>query len=75
MKEKYKGKHIEKKKIDIVIVDRYKIKNTYLKKIKNVSKLVVISDLNRINYYADLIVNGFIGYQNKIVYLILWKRL
>jgi len=59
---------IEKKKIDIVIVDRYKIKNTYLKKIKSISKLVVISDLYRINYYADLVVNGFVGYQNKIIY-------
>ena len=57
---------IKRKKIDIVIVDRFNVKLDYLKKIKKVTKLIVISDLKKINYPGDLIVNGFIGFDIKI---------
>ena len=52
---------IDQKNIDKVIVDKYKIKLNYLNKIKNYCKLIVISDLNRIDFPGDLVVNGFIG--------------
>tara|TARA_B100001167_G_C16774479_1_gene310205 strand:+ start:6448 stop:7449 length:1002 start_codon:yes stop_codon:yes gene_type:complete len=61
-------KIIEDKKIDLVIMDRYGLTNKYAKTINQVAKLVIISDLQNIQYNADLIVNGFIGYKNKIIY-------
>ena len=61
-------KIIQDKKIDLVIVDRYGLTNKYAKAINDVVKLVIISDLKNIQYNADLIVNGFIGYKNKITY-------
>ena len=57
---------IKTKNIDIVIVDKYEADSRYIKEIKKKSKVVVISDLKKINYSADLVVNGFIGYENKI---------
>lgn len=58
--------YIQKKKIDIIIIDKYKINPIYVKKLSQYTKTVVISDLKNINYHADLIVNGFIGYRNQI---------
>lgn len=52
---------IQEKKIDIVIVDKYKTSKNYLREIKKFSKLVYISDLNEIDYPADLLIDGFIG--------------
>jgi len=57
---------IQKKKIDLVIVDKYHVKTQYLKEIKKITKLVVIADLYNINFPADLVVNGFIGFKNTI---------
>ncbi len=57
---------IKKKSIDKVIVDKYKIKLTYLRKIKKKSKVIVISDLKRINFPVDLVVNGFIGLKESL---------
>ena len=53
------------KNIDILIVDKYDIKIKYLHKLKNSAKIVVISDLKKIDYPADLVVNGFVGFKNK----------
>jgi len=50
-----------------VIVDKYKIKLNFIKKLKKHSKIIVISDLKRIDYPADLVINGFVGFKNKIV--------
>jgi UDP-2,4-diacetamido-2,4,6-trideoxy-beta-L-altropyranose hydrolase len=61
-------KTIQDKKIDLVIVDRYGLTNKYAKAIKKETKLVIISDLRNIEYNADLLVNGFIGYKNKIIF-------
>ena len=58
--------YIIKKQIDIVVVDKFEVDSKFIKELKKNTKIVVISDLKNINYSADLVVNGFIGYQNKI---------
>jgi spore coat polysaccharide biosynthesis predicted glycosyltransferase SpsG len=55
---------INSKEIDLVIVDRYKIKNSYIRNLKKNIKTIVISDLKKIDYDADLVINGFIGFKN-----------
>lgn len=57
---------IIKNKIDIVIVDKYNIKIDYIKQLKKITKVIVISDLNKIDFPADLIINGFIGFKERI---------
>ncbi|MCH8003930.1 MAG: hypothetical protein IH934_04850 [Nanoarchaeota archaeon] len=59
--------YVKRNKIDIVIVDRYKIKKRYVSKIRKFVKTVVISDLKDIEFDAGLVVNGFIGFKNKII--------
>lgn len=58
---------IKKYKINLVIIDRYNLKKNYVKKISKFTKVVVISDLWSIDYPADLIFNGFIGYKNNLI--------
>jgi len=58
---------VKKNQIDIVVVDRYGLTNRYIKALKEITKVVVISDLRNIQYDANIIVNGFIGYKNKII--------
>jgi len=60
-------KFIIKKKIDIVIVDKYCISNSFLKKINKITKVVIITDLWKKNYQADLLINGFIGFEDSII--------
>lgn len=60
-------KYIQREKISIVIIDRFQIKKSISKNIKKFAKIVVISDLNKIDYDADLIVNGFIGFKSQAV--------
>ena len=55
---------IDSKKIDLVIVDKYGLKNKYVQYLKKITKTVVISDLKNINFDADLVINGFIGFKN-----------
>ena len=57
---------IKKNQIDILIIDKYGLKNNYVKTLKKKIKTVVITDLHKNNYDADLIINGFIGYENSI---------
>jgi len=57
--------YLKKKKIDLVIVDRYHVKIKYIKDLKKIVRLVVISDLHNVEYPADLVVNGFIGFKNE----------
>jgi len=59
-------KHILEKKIDILVVDKYGVELNYLKKLKGICKIVVISDLKRIDFPVDLVINGFIGFNNII---------
>lgn len=61
------NKILQKEKIDILIVDKYKMNNKFFKKISNNVKIVYISDLKKIQFDVDLLINGFIGFQNKIV--------
>jgi len=57
---------LKKEKIDLIIIDRYKVKKSYVKQISKNVKTVVISDLYKLDFEANLLVNGFIGYKNKI---------
>jgi spore coat polysaccharide biosynthesis predicted glycosyltransferase SpsG len=59
---------VKQNKIDILIIDRYGIKNSYVKALKKQVKVVVITDLYNIQYKADLIINGFIGYENSVIF-------
>lgn len=58
-------KIVKERKIDVVIFDKYDLKKLVIKKIKKITKVVVISDLKKIDYDADIIINGFIGFKNK----------
>ena len=60
-------KFIINNKIDIVIVDRYNVRIKYLQALKKFSKVVYISDLNKIDFPAHLIINGFVGFSNSVV--------
>ena len=64
---KQTSEYILKNKIDLLIVDKYGLANKYVKTLKKIVRVIVISDLKNIEYDADLIINGFIGYKNKIV--------
>lgn len=55
-------------KIDLLIVDKYGLTCKFVKTLKKFTKIVVISDLKNIQYDADLVVNGFIGFDNKITH-------
>lgn len=57
---------IKKKKIDILIIDRFKLKNRYVRELSKIVKTVVISDLRIIDFPAHLVINGFIGFSNQI---------
>ena len=61
---KYMEKIIENEKIDLVIIDKYDLKIDYCQKMKKMIKTVVLTDLFKIDFPADLVVNGFIGYKN-----------
>jgi len=59
---------IKKCKVDVLIIDRYQLKKKYVQAVSKFTKVVVISDLWLIDFPADLIFNGFIGFSNgKIV--------
>jgi len=60
-------KLIKEKKINLVIIDKYKIPVSYLKKINAIVKSVYIADLWKYDYPADIVVNGFIGLKNQII--------
>jgi len=61
-------KIIKKKSIDIVIFDKYKINKKILKEINQITKTVYIADLKKKEFPVDLLINGFVGYQNKITH-------
>jgi len=56
---------IKKNKIDLVVIDRYLLNPTYVKQINKYVKTVIITDLDNIQYKADLVVSGYIGYKNQ----------
>jgi len=61
-------KIIKKNSIDIVIIDKYKIDKKILKEINQITKTIYIADLKKRNFPVDLVINGFVGYDNKISY-------
>ena len=53
--------------IDILIVDKFDYNTKkFVKHMHKIIKTVVIPDVNKIDYDADLVINGFIGYKNQI---------
>jgi spore coat polysaccharide biosynthesis predicted glycosyltransferase SpsG len=64
---KYMEKIIHEQKIDLVILDKYDLKINYCKKIKKIAKLIILTDLFKTDFPADLVVNGFIGFKNKSI--------
>ena len=58
-------KIIYKYLINTIIVDKYKISQSYIDKLRNLAKVVVVRDLQEINFEADILVNGFIGFKNQ----------
>ena len=60
-------KFVKKRNIDILIVIKHdSITKTYAKSMCKYIKTVVISDVKKIDYKADLVINGFIGFENNI---------
>ena len=60
-------KFVKKNNIDILIVIKHDlITKTYVKSMRKHVKTVVISDVRKIDYDADLVINGFIGFENTI---------
>jgi UDP-2,4-diacetamido-2,4,6-trideoxy-beta-L-altropyranose hydrolase len=55
---------IKKNEIDLIIVDKFGVEKKFIKTLKKITKTVVISDLKLIDFDADLIINGFIGFKN-----------
>ena len=60
-------KFVKKNNIDILIVIKHDlITKTYVKAMLKQIKTAVISDVKKIDYQADLVINGFIGFKNTI---------
>ena len=61
-------KLIHDNNIDILIVDKFDFNTKkFVKHMHKIIKTVVIPDVNKIDYDANLVINGFIGYENKII--------
>jgi len=58
---------IRVKKIDLLIIDTYNIKKKFIQELRKITKVVVISDLRVIDFPSNLVVNGYIGFRNKII--------
>ena len=61
-------KFIQSNNIDFVVVDQHKISDQIIKKLNNYTKTLVISDLEKLNFSSDIIVNGFVGLKNQKKY-------
>jgi len=60
-------RYIKKNKINILIIDKYGIQLRYINGLKKIVKTIIISDLKKTNFNCELLINGFIGLENKIV--------
>ncbi|MGI0057263.1 MAG: PseG/SpsG family protein [Nitrosarchaeum sp.] len=56
---------IKRNNIDIAVIDRYLLNPEYAKQINKYVKTVIITDLDNIQYEADLVISGYIGYKNQ----------
>lgn len=59
---------IEQHNIDLVVVDKFRFKQKYVSALMEKIKVCVITDLFKYQFKANLIVNGFVGFENKIIY-------
>ncbi|MBS3926355.1 MAG: hypothetical protein KGZ34_06675 [Nitrosarchaeum sp.] len=57
---------IHKEKIDVLIIDKFNTSLQYVRNLRKFVKVIVISDLNAIDFPADLVFNGFVGFRKKI---------
>ena len=55
---------IKKYKIDLMVVDKINTKKKFLSRLKSEIFTVYISDLKKINYNTNLVINGFVGLKN-----------
>jgi spore coat polysaccharide biosynthesis predicted glycosyltransferase SpsG len=60
-------KYLNDEKIDVFIIDRYKINKKYVSEMKKYVKTVMIADLKEKDFDVDLVINGFIGFKNEII--------
>ena len=60
-------KIIKKERIHMLIVDKYKTNMRYTSEIKKKLPVTYISDLNVTKNPCNLLVNGFIGFENNII--------
>ena len=58
-------KIINQEKIDLVIVDKFGVKKSYLRKLKKIITTVYVADLLQYEFPVDLVINGFIGLKNE----------
>jgi UDP-2,4-diacetamido-2,4,6-trideoxy-beta-L-altropyranose hydrolase len=52
--------------INTVVIDKYKISQSFVNKLQNYTKVILIQDLKNKNLKSDLLINGFIGFKNQI---------
>ena len=57
--------YIHNNNIDILIIDKHKTDIKYLKVLRKIVKTVIITDLKNIHLPVDILVNGYIGLENK----------
>lgn len=60
-------KKIQEDDINVIIIDKPYIKKKFFKEISKQTKIVYLSDIREIEFPVDLVISGFIGFQNKIV--------
>jgi spore coat polysaccharide biosynthesis predicted glycosyltransferase SpsG len=53
--------------INVIVIDRFNVNFNYVKNISKSFTTVVITDLNNIKYESKLLVNGFVGFKNKMI--------
>lgn len=57
----------KKLKIDVMIIDRYKIEKQFVASMRRFTKTIIIADVKNKDFDADIVVNGFIGFKNTII--------
>lgn len=60
-------KIIQELNINTIVIDKFGIQKRYTQNLKKFCNVVVITDLNNFDIPADLLINGFIGFENKII--------
>lgn len=58
--------YIKLKKIDVLIIDKKRFSIYFLNRLRKIVFTILITDLNRKEFPVNLVINGFIGFNNKI---------